>query len=92
MAAKSRVLAFLAPFVVAWPDTAVEDHYVAIRSHLEALGTPISEADLWIAATARAAAATLVTNNTREFSRVPGSLARGLDYPLAEELWLFVCW
>jgi tRNA(fMet)-specific endonuclease VapC len=69
--AKSRVLAFLAPFAIAWPDAAVEDHYVDIRIHLEALGTPISEADLWIAATARAAAGTLVTNNTSEFSRVP---------------------
>ena len=69
--AKTRVLAFLAPFVVAWPDAAVEDHYVAIRTHLEALGTPISEADLWIAAMARAAGGTLVTNNTSEFSRVP---------------------
>ena len=69
--AKTRVLAFLAPFMVAWPDAAVEDHYVAIRTHLEALGTPISEADLWIAATARAATGTLVTNNVGEFSRVP---------------------
>jgi tRNA(fMet)-specific endonuclease VapC len=69
--AKAYVLAFLAPFVVAWPDAAVEDHYVAIRTHLEALGTPISEADLWIAATARAASGTLVTNNTGELARVP---------------------
>ena len=69
--AKTRVLAFLAPFAVAWPDFAVEDHYVAIRTHLEALGTPISEADLWIAAAARTAGGTLVTNNTREFRRVP---------------------
>jgi len=57
--------------MVAWPDAAVEDHYVAIRTHLEALGTPISEADLWIAATARAGTGILVTNNVGEFSRVP---------------------
>jgi tRNA(fMet)-specific endonuclease VapC len=69
--AKTRVLAFLAPFGVAWPDPSVEDHYVAIRTHLEALGTPISEADLWIAATARAVGGTLVTNNTGELARVP---------------------
>lgn len=69
--AKSRLLPFLAPFVIAWPDANVEDHYVAIRTHLESAGTPISEADLWIAATARAAGGTLVTNNTGEFSRVP---------------------
>lgn len=68
---RARVQAFLAPFVVAWPDVSVEDHYVAIRTHLEVLGTPISEADLWIAASARAAGGTLVTSNTGEFSRVP---------------------
>jgi tRNA(fMet)-specific endonuclease VapC len=68
---KARVLAFLAPFGIAWPDAQAEDHGVAIRTHLEAQGTAISEADLWIAATARAAAGTVVTNNTGEFSRVP---------------------
>jgi tRNA(fMet)-specific endonuclease VapC len=72
--AKSRVPAFLAPFRVAWPDSQVEDHYVAIRAHLEAQGTPIGEADLWIAATARVAGGTLVTNNTREFARAPSLL------------------
>ena len=65
------MIAFLAPFSVVWPDALIEEHYVAIRTHLEARGTPISEADLWIAATARAAGATVVTNNAREFSRVP---------------------
>ena len=69
--ARTHVLAFLAPFVIAWPDAAVEDHYVGIRTHLESLGTSIGEADLWIAATARAAGGTVVTNNTGEFSRVP---------------------
>lgn len=32
----------------------------------------ISEADLWIAATALASDGTIVTNNVREFARVPG--------------------
>jgi tRNA(fMet)-specific endonuclease VapC len=67
----ARVNAFLAPFALVWPDAAIEDHYVTIRTQLELAGTPLSEADLWIAATARAASGTLVTNNTREFSRVP---------------------
>ena len=71
---KARVLAFLAPFSLVLPDAQVEDHYVTIRTHLEAQGTPISEADLWIAATARAAGGTVVTNNVREFSRVPNLL------------------
>lgn len=45
--------------------------YAAIRSHLERAGTPISPNDLIIAATVRAAGATLITANLREFSRIP---------------------
>lgn len=41
-----------------------------IRSRLEALGTPIGPYDLQIAAIALANNLTLVTHNTREFSRV----------------------
>ena len=47
-------------------------HYGAIRSALERIGRPIGHNDLLIAAHARALDATLVTNNTREFDRVPG--------------------
>ena len=50
-------------------DTA--DHAARIRVELEARGTPISNADLLIAATARRHGCTLVTHNTREFERVP---------------------
>jgi len=71
---KARVVAMLAPFRVAWPDAQVEDHYVDIRAHLEAQGTSISEADLWIAATVRAAGGTVITNNVREFALVPNLL------------------
>ncbi len=48
------------------------DAYGAIRSSLESKGRPIGNNDLWIAAHAKAAAITLVTNNVREFNRVPG--------------------
>ncbi len=48
------------------------DHAARIRLQLEAAGTPIGLADLLIAATARRHGCTLVTHNTREFSRVPG--------------------
>ncbi len=44
---------------------------MSIRTYLEDQGVSISEADLWIAATAKAATGTVVTNNVREFSRVP---------------------
>jgi len=41
---------------------------------LERKGTPIADADLWIAAITRATGGTLVTHNTGEFSRVSGLL------------------
>jgi tRNA(fMet)-specific endonuclease VapC len=45
--------------------------YGAIRAHLERAGTPIGNNDLWIAAHALALKVTLVSNNLREFERVP---------------------
>jgi len=48
------------------------DTYGAIRALMESKGTPIGNNDLWIAAHAKATALTLVTNNEREFQRVPG--------------------
>ena len=46
--------------------------YGDIRADLAARGTPIGANDLLIAAHARALGLILVTNNTREFARVPG--------------------
>ncbi len=46
--------------------------YGAIRAALEAKGESIGNNDLWIAAHAKAAGLTLVTNNEREFRRVEG--------------------
>ncbi|NHZ72764.1 MAG: PIN domain-containing protein, partial [Aquificales bacterium] len=45
-------------------------HFGRIRSDLARAGTPIGPYDLMIAATAVTHSLTLVTNNTREFSRV----------------------
>ena len=50
----------------------VAEHYARLRADLESRGDIIGGNDLWIAATALAHGATLVTNNTAEFSRVPG--------------------
>ena len=49
-------------------------HYGAIRAALEAAGRPIGVNDLHIAAHARSEGLTLVSNNLREFERVPGLL------------------
>ncbi len=46
--------------------------YGDIRAALERSGRMIGNNDLWIAAHARAAGLILVTNNEREFMRVPG--------------------
>jgi tRNA(fMet)-specific endonuclease VapC len=47
------------------------EHYGRIRSTLEKTGQIIGGKDLWIAAHAMALNLTLVTNNIREFSRIP---------------------
>ena len=48
------------------------EFYGAIRASLEARGEVIGNNDLWIAAHAKAAGLTLVTNNEREFRRIHG--------------------
>lgn len=47
-------------------------HAGEIRAMLSARGMPIGAYDILIAGQARARALTLVTRNTREFTRVPG--------------------
>lgn len=49
----------------------VEYDYAKIRTYLEGEGTPISSNDLLIAAHAINLNLTLVTDNVREFSRIP---------------------
>ncbi len=57
--------------VRALPIEAAEE-YGRLRSQLEDKGRPIGGNDLWIAAHASAEKLVLVTNNEREFARVPG--------------------
>ena len=59
----------------------VAEHYARIRADLEKRGVTIGGNDLWIAATALAHGAILVTNNTGEFSRVPGLLIEDWTRP-----------
>ncbi|WP_087720498.1 type II toxin-antitoxin system tRNA(fMet)-specific endonuclease VapC [Salinicola salarius] len=53
-------------------DDAAASHFGEIRAGLERSGTPIGAYDLMIAAHARSRGLTVVTNNEREFDRVPG--------------------
>lgn len=57
--------------ILDWGDSATF-HYARIRTELERLGTPIGNMDLLIACHAVAEQATLVTNNVKHFSAVPG--------------------
>ena len=56
--------------VLPWDKAAVEATTV-IKQHLATQGTPIEPNDAAIAGNAVAAGCVLVTNNTREFDRVP---------------------
>lgn len=51
---------------------AAAQHYGHIRATLQQQGLIIGNNDLWLAAHALTENWTLVTNNTREFARVPG--------------------
>lgn len=63
---------FLEPLELADFDRAAAKAYGALRAQLEAAGTPIGPLDTQIAAHAMSLDLTLVSNNTREFERVPG--------------------
>lgn len=53
-------------------DEASARTYGQVRARLERAGTPVSEPDLRIASIALIRQLTLVTGNTRHFSRIPG--------------------
>ena len=69
----SRTLSELVAFLPVLPlpiEAATE--YGRLRATVEARGTPVGNNDLWIAAHAKSAGLTLVSNNVREFRRLPG--------------------
>lgn len=74
-----RTLATLSALVELIPvlpiPEAAATHYGEIRAILEKAGTPIGANDLWIAAHALAEHTILVSNNLREFKRVPELIA-----------------
>lgn len=68
-------LAQLEQFIpVIMPTAETAKQYGIIRCFLEKQGQPIGNNDLWIAAHALSLNTTLVTNNTKEFIRVPNLL------------------
>ena len=63
---------FILPLEVAAFDAEATTAYGRARTALERRGTPIGAMDLLIAAHAISLGVTLITNNKREFARVPG--------------------
>lgn len=63
---------FLAPLEILPFDASAIWHYGDLRATLERRGEPIGALDTMIAAHALASNTILVTNNIREFDRVPG--------------------
>jgi len=57
----------VAPF-----DAIAATHFGQLRAELYSLGKPIGPYDMMIAGHARSTGLILVTNNEREFERVPG--------------------
>jgi tRNA(fMet)-specific endonuclease VapC len=68
---KTALDAFLAPLEIINFGFRAAQHYGFIRAYLEKTGTPIGAYDMMIAAQARSLGLVLVTNNEREFLRVP---------------------
>jgi len=68
----SRYRRFFAKVKLVPFTSAVAERFGAIKADLAVRGEIIADHDLWIAADALSAGATLVTNNTRDFARIPG--------------------
>jgi tRNA(fMet)-specific endonuclease VapC len=69
---RQTLIKFLGPFEICPFNEQAASHYGNIRAHLEKGGKPIGAMDLLIAAHARSLSLTLVTNNLKEFDRIPG--------------------
>ena len=68
---EQALLRFLLPFSVLPFGASAASEYGEIRAYLQSQGTPIGPLDMLIAGHARSEGMILVTNNTREFERVP---------------------
>ena len=66
------VLAFLEESLSTVSISSSVKTYARIRAELETKGTRLEDMDLFIAATALEKGYTLVTHNTRHYSRIPG--------------------
>ncbi len=65
------LMQFVAPLEILPYSDETAQYYGDLRAHLEKQGTPIGSLDMLIAAHALSIACTLVTNNEKEFIRIP---------------------
>ena len=72
---------FLLPLTTIPFDEQAVVKYGEIRTHLEAQGTPIGAIDTLLAAQALSHNLVVVTNNVREFARVPGLTVEDWSQP-----------
>lgn len=68
---EQALLRFLAPLSILPFGPSAASEYGEIRAYLQRQGTPIGPLDMLIAGHARSEGMVLVTNNVREFERVP---------------------
>jgi tRNA(fMet)-specific endonuclease VapC len=68
---KAALESFLAPLEMVDFDFKAAQQYGIVRANLVKMGTPIGAYDLMIAAHALSLGLVLVTNNEREFQRIP---------------------
>ncbi|NBI08872.1 type II toxin-antitoxin system VapC family toxin [Colidextribacter sp. OB.20] len=68
---EQALLRFLAPMNILPFGLAAASEYGEIRAYLQSQGTPIGPLDMLIAGHARSEGMILVTNNGKEFERVP---------------------
>lgn len=68
---RSALAQFLAPIEILPYDDAAAQHYGELRVYLEKSGAPIGSLDMLIAAHALSTSCILITNNVKEFERVP---------------------
>lgn len=68
---EQALLRFLVPLTVIPFGAAAASEYGKLRAYLQSRGTPIGPLDMLIAGHAKAEGLILVTNNVKEFKRVP---------------------
>jgi len=68
---KIALMQFVTPLEILPYDDEAAQYYGDLRTHLEKQGTPIGSLDMLIAAHALSIACTLITNNEKEFIRIP---------------------